>query len=844
MNKSKTSQEMNTSPSILEKIKQEKGDARWQLLSEISAKNVANETKDEKNKRFQMQFYLFPLPTYIWKIVGEDMILVDINQAAMDFSGSKIKSLLGHKAKDLYYDIPKVIDWMNQCRETTLGIRKQFYMKLRTTGELKYLDASWVFFPPDYILFHVSDISQQKKEQDDLEQKVEKTATDLKKSNDLLKSLNHMLEKEIKSHEKTEVLLKSEQKRVTFLMEHIPIIIFLINSDQTISYGNNYFKKYIGNYKNQYCFELMYCKDSKCQDCIVDKVLKTGLHQRIEWQSKTNEYFVMHFYPFKEIDRKKVVLGLGIDITERKKIEEELKKSKIKAEKSSLFKSQFLARMSHEIRTPMNGVIGITDILMNTNLSSKQKEYVSILKNSGKTLLTIINDILDISKIEAGKFELEIQPFNINASIDDVYKLLEPNANEKNIKFSYNIQENIHPYLKGDSTRIKQILFNLIANAIKFTQKGEVSIIVEHKDIDSETIGIQFDIKDTGIGIPEDQQRNIFKNFTQIDSEQKKDGTGLGLSICFQLVKIMNGKLWVSSEINKGSHFYFYLELSKANKSELTKKHSEKFEQRKNIYHKPQSSKKIMLVEDNDVNARVFTLLLKKFGFSCDSCTNGKEALELLNRKSYDIIFMDIMMPEMDGIQATQYIRNKLSVETQPIIVAVTADAMIGQRKKYINSGFDDYLSKPVTEKKLSEILKKYTDNSEPVKEQEIHNTKDIKKSDEENINLQHIKMLRQEMGSGYIEILQTYIDESPLVIKSLKKAINSNSYEEIRLFVHSLKSITNVFGENYLSKLCLEMEKAAMKKLKIDYNSNLKEILEAYDTFKDFVEDELVSNM
>ncbi|KPA12231.1 multi-sensor hybrid histidine kinase [Candidatus Magnetomorum sp. HK-1] len=671
----------------------------------------------------------------------------------------------------------------------------------------------------------------------ELEKKVEKKELDLKRSNDLLKSLNSMLGKEITAREKTETLLKAEQRRTTNLMENLPIIVFLICPDHTIHYGNTLFKKHIGAYKNQYCFELMYCKDSKCEDCVADKVLLTGEHQRTEWQSQSGEYFAMHFYPYKELDDEKIVLGLGIDITDRKKIEQELNNAKKEAEKSSLFKSQFLARMSHEIRTPMNGVIGMTDILMDTPLSSEQKDYLSILKNSGETLLTIINDILDISKIEAGKFELDIKPFNIKSSVQDVYQLLKPKAHEKNIGFSFSFQKNIHPYLNGDATRIRQILFNLVGNAIKFTHKGEVSIVVEHKTIDSERIGIQFEIIDTGIGIPEDQQREIFKSFTQVNGTgHQYGGTGLGLSICSLLINIMNGKLWVTSEIDQGSHFFFYLEMSKAKKNEVEESQTETPTQKENFSDQPKSSTKILIVEDNNVNQKVFLLLLNKLGFSCDVCDNGIEAIEILKDKFYDIIFMDIMMPKMNGIQATHYIRDQLSIEKQPIIIAVTADAVIGQREKYLKSGFDDYISKPVTNDVLFQVLKKYTEKLH--KNKEMNDNKVI--HDIGDIDFQQFKLLRRDTSEGYSEIIQTYIDESPIIIESLKKAIYSENFPEIRMAAHSLKSITSVFGESRLGNYCLEMENAAKKNSKIDYTMQLQKIMDAHSVINKYMKEEL----
>ncbi len=541
---------------------------------------------------------------------------------------------------------------------------------------------------------------------------------------------------------------------------------------------------------------------------MVAKTFQTG-HHRTEWLFKTIDGEVRPAdvtLTGIEFDGKQAVLCIGRDITESKKIEQEL----IDANQA---KSVFLANMSHEIRTPMNGVLGINELMLNSSLTDEQRNHALTIKKSANSMLTIINDILDFSKIEAGKFEIEQHDFNFNDFMEDFSSSISSTIENKNLTFSCTVDPALKGWYKGDSGRIRQLLTNLVGNALKFTEQGQIDVNCQIDQSDESESLIRFDISDTGIGIDEKKQKTIFDRFTQADNSTTRmyGGTGLGLSICKELTLLMGGDIGFESQLNKGTNFWFTVKLKKTVKPEPSL--SEDSDDSHGFDH---FKGRVLVVDDNATNLMVARGILEFLGLEIQTVVNGQEALDILQKERFDLIFMDCHMPVMDGYLATKNIRkastpvNKKSIP----IIAFTASAMEGDRDKCLAAGMDDYITKPMNvvtvQKKLKVWMPKHLSEMLETVKKPAHVP--YHKSTDKNLAFDHDELRDWLSGNKklMVKVVKEFFINSHKSVQLLRTAVDEKQFEQVVSIAHELKGASASVGLKMINQLMAGIETTA----------------------------------
>lgn len=522
----------------------------------------------------------------------------------------------------------------------------------------------------------------------------------------------------------------------------------------------------------------------------------------------------------------------------------ELEKAKLDAQSANRVKSEFLANMSHEIRTPINSMLGFNEMILRETDEKEIYSYASNIKKSGQTLLSLVNDILDLSKVEAGKMELVNGDYDSAAVVAELVRMIKPRADEKGLELKFNIDSKIPKKLSGDVVRIGQILMNLLTNAVKYTKKGEVVLNISLNEIKGDKAKLYFEVKDTGMGIRKDNIEKLFSEFSRVEEKTHTiEGTGLGLPITVKFLKLMNSRLEVESTVGKGSVFSFLLEqkvIDAAPVGEIDLS-GQDTEENVNVFREDFTAPdvRVLAVDDVPMNLMVFKGLLKQSMMNIDTASSGQDAIELIRNNDYDIVFLDHQMPEMDGITTLEKLKTEYPDRVGNIpYIALTANAISGARDMYINSGFSDYLTKPIDGFALTSIFRKWLP-AEKIKEVSGSRKKTSEKESGE-VSLLDLEKAGISVKTGlgyaaededfYLEILRDFANAYGDTKNAIEKCFGQKNWKNYEIKVHALKSTSKTIGATEFSDLAKSLEYAAKEGNAAQIEAENDGMLKAYE--------------
>ena len=636
------------------------------------------------------------------------------------------------------------------------------------------------------------------------------------------------------------------QKRLQAILDNMPMFIYLKDIEGRFIMVNKQFHQTFGTTDEDVIGKSdvnVHVNESGAKKFTEadEEVKRTGKPVEVEDLVLTTEgersMLIIKFPLFDKDNELFAISAVGKDITEVVRYQRQLITAKMRAEKAERLQEEFLANMSHEIRTPMNGIIGMANLLETTPLNTEQHDYLHLIQESSGILLSLINNILDLSKIKSGRMSVEITDFDLHQTVDSIIAPFSLKAKEKNIALN-KIYQDLPRYIKGDQHKLQQILNNLLSNAIKFTQQGGVTLFATTEEREGDALFLIMSVTDTGIGISPENQEQVFESFVQAGSDMVRrfGGTGLGLAITKRLIELQNGKITVSSTPGEGTSFYVELPLVLSNG--IAKPAAADLVQGKEIATQSLRGKSVLLIEDNLVNQKVTYLMLHKAGMRVDIAGHGKEAVELLQQRSYDLIITDLQMPEMDGFQTTVFIRNKLQLTTP--IIAMTASALRNEKDRCMELGMNEYLTKPFAPATLFFHLKRFLLADETTQAAITNEAAEEKR--EEFYNLQFLEEMEDEEYTS--EVLNLFLSSTPASISELKEASLREDWSEVHRKAHSLKSSLGILQMAPLLRTVTEIETLAKNKTNTDSIEQLiQQAVQQYTLVKPMLEAELKTN-